>query len=564
MATLPRYQQRGIQFASLPDISVAPQQAAISGASSLDQAISRMTSYFEQQAVTEAKTAAYKYAAENPLTEEQVRGQLAAKGKVTVDGAGRIFQQTYEQVQAKLLGNQILLEQEAEIGEVAGQIEAGKPVDLNSIQKDLKARRDGIAALLMQIDPETAVSVSSGLAKAGNTLIKIAAKKQAETQMAIARTKLGEVVNSAIPLLEKELEEQVGIVLPQTEAQKARGEQPRPFGGMELIIERGNRVEQLATAAGVPQAYEDYMKQARVAMQNVVVRRLTVKGGAADAAEALALLDANNLGNLSNMYKTELSQEEKDAVRVNVLKYFADEHTAQERRRVELERQQKQQAAVIWDEYHRGDAGPSETANRLMAINQATPADLKNLRAPDAAMRPAPVVVYDRILTAAQTNQIGLGNIEALYENGTIDSKQRNDLRKEVMEQGTEMSAAKQFISGQLGIPEGLDIGGSYNEQRRLASQAKASLISQQDEAMRKGLPFDPMAVARSLVAEVKKTPEMSDIDAAKARLREAFKDKVEYKENYTREDLERSGKFRPSELDAIMADLKKSGGTDR
>ena len=72
------------------------------------------------------------------------------------------------------------------------------------------------------------------------------------------------------------------------------------------------------------------------------------------------------------------------------------------------------------------------------------------------------------------------------------------------------------------------------------------------------------MAVARSLVAEVKKTPEMSDIAAAQQRLREAFKDKVEYKENYTREDLKRSGKFRPSELDTIMADLKKVGGTDR
>lgn len=562
MATLPTYQRRGVQFANLPEISIAPQRAAIQGASALDQALNRMTSYFEKQAVTEAQTMAYKYAAENQLTEEQVRQQLKEKGKVTVDGAGRIFQQTYEKTQAALLGNQVLLEQEAEIGAQAARIEAGAPVDLNTIQKDLKARRDGVAALLMQLDPEAAVKFSQGLAKAGNTLLKVAAKKQAETQMAIAKTKLQTAVTGAIAMLEQELEQQVGITPPPTPEQILNNEQPKPFGGMEFIIEQGARIEVQATVLNSPQVYEDYLAAGRKAMQSVVVKRLTVRGGAKDASEALAMLDANNLGNLSNMYKAELSQEEKDSVRVNVLKYFADKHTASERQRAELERAQEREAIEWRDKHERGEIGPSELASNLIRLNQATPTDLERLRSGD--VRPASPVVYDRLLFAAEANQLGTANVEALYENGTINSKQRNDLRKEITNQGTEMSSAKQFISGQLGIPEGLDIAGSYQEQRRVAASAKAELISRQDEAMRKGLPFDPMTVARELVAKAKVEPGMKVIDEARARLQALFKSRgIEYQENYTRDDLSKRLRTK-GDLDSAMADLAIVRGSSK
>jgi len=73
MATLPIFQKRGVGTSVVQDVSIAPQQAAISGMGSLDQAVSRMTAYFQSQAATDAKTAAVKYAAENPLTEDQVK-----------------------------------------------------------------------------------------------------------------------------------------------------------------------------------------------------------------------------------------------------------------------------------------------------------------------------------------------------------------------------------------------------------------------------------------------------------------------------------------------------------
>lgn len=518
MATLPRYQNRGVMLADMPQISIAPQQAAISGAGALDQAISRMTSYFENQAVTEAKTAALKYAAENPLTEDQVKAKLLTPDKLQVDGAGRIFQQSYEAMQAKILGTNILLEQEAELGAIGARIQAGERVDLQSVQRDLKARRDGVATLLNQIDPDVSLQVSKGIAQTGNSLLKLAAQKDAETRVAIAQAKLNTMVEAVLPALELQIEQQVGKMYMPTAAEEAQGKMAGEIRAMDFIVDQAQRVEVLAAAANSPEAYENFMKGARKAMVNVATRRLTTGGGATDQVDALNRMDTNNLGNLSNMFGQELSEAEKQTVRKDVMAYWGDKHTAAERARVQGERENKAASIGVWDSYYSGKIDGDQLIVQLQGLEQLTVEQLKAIR--EGGGRPASPVSYAQYMTSAQNGLLGQNDINGLLETGKVDLKQWSDLNKEINGQNTELSNAKTFINKILGVPEGLDIAGQFSRQRAAAARVQADLLAAEAEARAKGLPFNAMAKAAELVQNAKGAdPDVKAVDEDRASL---------------------------------------------
>jgi len=93
-------------------------------------------------------------------------------------------------MQAQILGNNLLLEHTAEIGEISGRIEAGETFDLRQLQVDLKDRRDGVVTLLNEIDPQVAIQVSKGIAQAGNSLLKIGAKNRLRLRLDLQGLKL--------------------------------------------------------------------------------------------------------------------------------------------------------------------------------------------------------------------------------------------------------------------------------------------------------------------------------------------------------------------------------------
>ena len=62
MAELPRYEHVGVQYADLPKLSTAMQQAKAQGYAGVDQSLDRMTNFFQEKAVTEAQKKALKYA----------------------------------------------------------------------------------------------------------------------------------------------------------------------------------------------------------------------------------------------------------------------------------------------------------------------------------------------------------------------------------------------------------------------------------------------------------------------------------------------------------------------
>lgn len=488
MATLPRYQQRGIQFASLPDISVAPQQAAISGASSLDQAISRMTSYFEQQAVTEAKTAAYKYAAENPLTEEQVRGQLATKGKVTVDGAGRIFQQTYEKAQAAFLANTLLLQQEAEIAEQAGKIEAGMPVDLNTIQKDLKDRRDGAAALLMQIDPEVAVKFSQGLAKSGNTLLKLSSKKQAERLIAVQTQQFKYLVDSKLSFFAHELRQQVGEDYALTDAEIAAGKKPRQKTATDLATSHLARIEEQVRAANglglqyLPDVLNQQMTGIRKAMISVAAEQVTTAGGASNYREAIKKLDAGNLGRFSNMFTQELSPEERREVYALVKEHWGNDALAKQQERTEETQRDEDRARELFVTLYDPKSTPLEkqqARSELRTLSTMSQSQIEDLS--DPSKKPGDEYLYGDLLLKIKLGQITEpSDLRNKAREAGMNGAQYTQLASQLAQGfNSDEAAAYQLLRRATGVP---DVAGGYTSDKEKHKYSKYEILQKRFE----------------------------------------------------------------------------------
>ena len=511
MATLPRYQQRGVIPSDLPQISLEPQRAAMAGASALEQALNRMTSYFEGQAVTEAKDAAMKYAAENPLTEDQVKKKLLTPEKLQVDGAGRIFQQTYEAMQAKIVGSSILIEQQAELGAIAGRIEAGAVTNLSlgQIQKDLKDRRDGVVSLLNQLDPGVALDVSKGIAQSGNALLKLAAKKQAETQIALDKTNLTAVASALIPALQLELDQQVGTNYTPTEAEAAAGRKPGVWTATDFIMDKGRVIQGLAAAKGVPEVYDEFMKNARKSMVEIAARRITTGGLAKNQLEALSALDKGELGNLSDMYKKELTADEQEEVRKKVYQYWSEKHTVSENIRAAEKLKNERLALNVWDEYYKGNISEDSLVSQLKALNQISETQLGTIR--EGGGIGAVPTSFATYMTQAQNGRLGQNQINQMLEEKKINLKQWVDLNKEINGQNTELGNAKTYINKVMGVPEGLDIAGQFSRQRAAAARVVAQLLKAEADAKAAGLPFNAMETAIKLAG----TAATNDTDAA-------------------------------------------------
>lgn len=431
---------------------------------------------------------AYKYAAENQLTEEQVRGELAEKGKLTVDGAGRIFQQTYEKAQASFLASTLLLQHEAEIAEQAGKIEAGMPVDLNTVQKDLKDRRDGAAALLMQIDPETAVKFSQGLAKSGNTLLKLSAKKQAERQLAIQTQQFGYVVDSNLSLLAQEIRNQVGQPFALSSAEIAAGKKPREATATDFVNGHLKKIDAyIQSAKGVglfnlPDVLKDQMTKARQIMISVAVEQVTTAGGAKNYREAIKKLDTKNLGRFSTMFGRELSPQEQREVYAQVKEYWGNQALAQQQEKTEQTRREEDRARELFVTLYDPKSTPLQKKDaraELLTLSVISYEQIEDLS--DPSKKAGDEYVYGDLLLDIKLGRItepaDLRNkARAAGMNGAQYTKLAGQLAQGF---NSDEAAGYQLLRRATGVP---DIAGGYRSDKEKHTYAKYEILQKRFE----------------------------------------------------------------------------------
>ena len=364
MATIPRYQNLGVQYADLPRISTAAQQAQAEGFTSLGRSLDRMTAFFEEKAVTEAKRQGMKYAAENPLTQEQVNAALKTEQGVKVEGAGSVFQQSYEKMQGALLSSQLQLEGQRKLANVAAAIEAGAPVDLNAIQADIKDMTDGYAASVMALDPEQSIRLRAAIGTAGNALYAKAAERAIKVQQAQYTAYLDESLTKMQPLLEA-IVSKTGTIDPTTgqmiNIDQLIETQAKPF--LDAIRITGNDAH-----------YKQFAKQVKESKMGALVAKAQDREWAANGTIALEQIRNNNFGQLTTLVNS-LSQKDMEEVRKRVLSSYSDEQTAADQVKKQQDRENKEKGAVLIIEALNPSTSTSrvrEIATNLVDLGQMT------------------------------------------------------------------------------------------------------------------------------------------------------------------------------------------------
>jgi hypothetical protein len=313
MATLPTYEYAGAQYANLPSVSTAPQQVAAQGVSMLGQQLDRMTAYFQNQAVTDAQKAGMKYAIELPPTLEQLDVAKKTGQMPPVEGAGRVFQESYNKASAHILGTNIIADFQNRQADRLQKIESGAPVDLLALRRDLRDDIDGNASMLTNLDPETSIQVRAQMTTLGHAVYKQALMFDEKARQAAYQVDQEVGLSKIKPVLENVINSYAKINLPAGELEQV----------LDNVLSPYTNSTSIRLAGGNKYALEAY-KIKENAKISAISAKLTDRDFAPTAGAAFKKILAGDAGELTEMYKG-MSTDSKDLLRERIIKSFSDQ-----------------------------------------------------------------------------------------------------------------------------------------------------------------------------------------------------------------------------------------------
>ena len=315
MATLPRYQNLGVQYADLPKVSTAAQQAQAQGFDVLSRSLDRMTSYFQSQAETEAKKQAKKYAVDNPLTTSQLEAALKDPSTLKIEGAGSIFQETYQAYAAGQLSADLQLQAGTELKSIELDFEAGK-IDASSAGQKMRDLLDGQSSVMNIVSPEASIQHRSAVATLAKTSYNKVLETQQKADFALEGAKLELGLQNLPSQIEDVIKYNAGSIDPETgkpvDLQKLMAIQLQPYA------------ESIRKLGGDKSYFDKALKIVDQAKVGAVTGLMQDRNFAPNSIDALKRIQKGDYGSLTPIYNS-LSQGDKDKVRSNILKGFQEE-----------------------------------------------------------------------------------------------------------------------------------------------------------------------------------------------------------------------------------------------
>ena len=393
MATLPTYEYAGAQYANLPSVSTAPQQVAAQGMSMLGQQLDRMTAYFQNQAVTEAQKAGMKYAIELPPTLEQLDIAKKTGQMPPVEGAGRIFQESYNKASAHILGTNIIADFQNRQADRLQKIESGAPVDLLALRRDLRDDIDGNASMLTNLDPETSIQVRAQMTTLGHAVYKQALLFDEKARQASYQVDQEVGLSKIKPVLENVINSYAKINLPAAELEQV----------LDNIINPFTNATSIRLAGSNKYALEAY-KIKDNAKISVISAKLTDRDFAPTAGAAFKKILAGDAGELTEMYKG-MSTDSKDLLRERIIKSFSDQEQTRKMDEAIVKDANKTKANVLTLEFlTAGGARKRQIVTDLVGLGEMTLQTAEDLLKPKD---PSP----NPVLTGSLYDQIRRGTI---------------------------------------------------------------------------------------------------------------------------------------------------------
>jgi len=337
MATIPRYQELGIQYGERPRTSTALQQARATGFDQLSRSLDRMTSYLQGELETQVKKEAIKYAVDNPITSQQLEAALQDPKALQIKGAGSVFQETYQAYAATQLSSEMQLQASAELKRIELAVENNQ-IDPMAATVQMQDLLDGQSALMRAVSPEYSVKHRAALA----TLAATSRNKIYDTQQKAYLAVEGAKLDLALETLPQELEDIIKY-----NAKSIDPETGKPVDVQKLMAIKLQPFADSITKMGGNKAYfEKALKEVSKAKVGALTGLMQDREFAPNSIEALKRIQKGDYGDLTSVYKS-LEQKDKDQVRTNILKGFSDEQTLAEINAKQVKAENKTKANAL-------------------------------------------------------------------------------------------------------------------------------------------------------------------------------------------------------------------------
>lgn len=323
MPELPRYENMGVQYADLPRISTAPQQVRAQGIADIGAQIDRMTSFFQNQAAKDAEKAALKYAVEFPPTQEQLELAKQTGEMPKIEGAGRIFQETYNKASAHILGSELLTQFQNRQSDRLMRMERGEVIDPVQFQKDLRDDIDGTTAVLKSLDPETSIRFRAQMSTVGHAAYKQALVFDEKARQATYIADIEQSLQKVRAPIENVIKQ---YLQPGVDPDTGQMRPGMPVDKLEQVLQ--NMISPYTSATSIRMAGGNkYALEAYKIVENAkigaLVGQMTDRTFAPNAGVAAQKLLAGDAGNLTPLLGN-LTQEAKDKLRETVIKSYSD------------------------------------------------------------------------------------------------------------------------------------------------------------------------------------------------------------------------------------------------
>jgi hypothetical protein len=359
---LPVYQRRGIMYADLPRVETASLKEGARGFESIDRKLDQLSAFIKREGTEQAKEQALQYAAQNPVTQEQIDEAVASKGEgkswLSALTGGNIYDETLQAAQGSMLANQLSIEAQKKFRELQVLAENNQ-IGFDEAQVEIQDVIDGYAATISAFSPEASIKARASMATAGNGVLKSVAEKQSKIFAAAQAAKLDEDIFSVRRFAEDEF---------------YRGDSWNPttqsyIRAEDRIAAIFNPIEEQALAMGQEGRFPKLLEAKREARINGVTRGLLDEKFAASHTKAYQRIINGDLGEYESSWAV-MSDVERDKVKQKFLKEVADRKKFSDQAEKELTDNYKQISIDLMREAETATpARQREIANELWQNN---------------------------------------------------------------------------------------------------------------------------------------------------------------------------------------------------
>lgn len=507
---------------------IGPRVAA-QGASQLAQILDRMSASAFQTAGVMRQQEGLQYAAQNPLTSEQIE---SAKGGVTMGMGGRgetssisstssmnFFDQAVAKARSLELSGQFEIEGRNELVKLLNDVEAGT-ANSAQVAAKIQTMSDGYSKSLASIDPEASIKFRATMATHGNTVLNAAYKEELQRKKAKDIAKFDSDFDNNMRLLEATVSQ--GFWIDENKQQRSIDDLAAVFRSntynQSLLL--GDKALQIEYST----KFETGLRTAKI---NAVTKALMSDENMVDPERTLQKLRSGDLGNMSPVLK-DLIVNDFDAVAkvtanymvaVNNRKSVADAKAAADKKQGEA-----QAINLLEQIFPLPDGSPKkkQLIGQLTALPEGSVpiGTLKDLLAPSGEGNAA---VNFNLLAGIYNNTItnpeqiwslvgkGITGKDAVAALKLLQSEDRRD--------SSELDRGISQLSGIPVIPGSVVVIDPKGEEFKRRSQLQSQALQIQAAAAAEGKTLTPRQILTQLEDNIAKTRNTESAKAAKKSL---------------------------------------------